>query len=1655
MNTAGLYYQYPEQSFSVNVWPSPGANFVELALSEYFSGEQIPFSIIPNGGDLTKWTYEWTDNGTVIGNSSTLDYTTLNTTLSPETHTITVKATNTPDGIDKPVTLTNTYNITVYPAPEIINPTTSKPVVFSGTEITLSAETQGGKDDNWRFSWTRDDQTISGNTLSLTDRPTNTGTTPQVYTYRLLATNSTGAASRELTQYFIVTVWPTPDAVSNQLSVNEYFSGVQLPLAVTTQGGDPERWTYEWIDNGTSVGYGSSLDYTTLNTNLASEAHYITVRATNAPEGIDQAMSFTSAYNITVYPNPELVNPAISKPVVFSGTEITLSAQTEGGHPDNWQFSWTRDGEPIGDNSLSLTDAPTNYGTEPITYNYRLLGTNTVGYATEYRERYFSVTVWPITTFSASELPGTEFFTGTTFPLSVMTGGGDPSRWTYKWEDNGAVVSSEASFNYMAYNTGNEAVNHTLTVTAVNTPDGIDAPSVYTHSYNFAIMPLPSITTATIDKPVIYSGTETTMMVETNDINKDGWSFSWTRNGIIIGGNSPALTDTPSNSSSESKVYNYSLTATNTYGGDMRTETRDFTVTVWSTPVVSTTMPTRTKWFNGDQISFDNTVSGGDNGSWSYKWYIDGESIDFNSPSAVLPCANTSNNSITGSVKVVVTNAPQGIDAPYVYTSSLYEYTTYPTPTLSGTQDKNVVFSGTEVTLTCAPTGGNPDGWSYSWTRNGIIIGGNSPVLTDAPTNTGSAAKSYKYVLTASNSAEGDVRIVTKEFTVSVWLAPSAITEMPTRTQWFNGDKASFNNTVSGGDSNAWTYQWYLDGVLLTHSSSSGVLSCVNENDSPETGSLQVVVTNAPQGIDAPYVYTSPLYEFTIYPTPTISGTQNKSVVFSGTEVTLEGFTAGGNPDGWSYSWTRNGVIIGSNSMVLTDAPTNTGTAAKSYKYILTASNNAEGDVRTLTQEFTVTVWPAPNVNTLMPKRTNWINGDSFVFNNIVNGGDSNAWTYKWYLDGELVDFEAQSGRMTFSNSTNETLNGSLQIVVTNAPQGIDAPYVYTSPLYEYATYPSPSVEQKGFISFNGLSGSKGIVGVTTTGGYPEGWQFEWSRNGVALPLDTPEAEIEFINNNQDGMNTDVYQVRALHSIDGQVYIDQTFTCNANVFPTPVVSNNSDEINAYYGEDITVKVNSHGGNPDGWIFSWVEEVLTNPSSGTWTSNNLGSGTDTYVYTLPSMSTDSYKRRLRCNVRNVYGDQEWSTSQCVFPVNGYSRGEVTGVSVPAHFNGTANVTLAANVKGGYPDGWTYEWRLNDQFITSGSSSYPVNETNYGSTSVNQRWTLYAVNKITRSAGQAVEKTGCSTTVNYSYTIWPQATGPNDFTVSDTKVRSGKTIRLQATPEGTGGYENQWVYSWSVNGAWQAVNASAVTTSPTVSSDQGMSTVTNNYGMRAYNAGPTGEGNWFDRTYAAKSVSIYAAPETPAQLLVKGNGTTHTLIAMIALSDASLQSQKYKFVFGYRDGNGNYHDLPATSNRYQRFDPNTYPSFNDSYYVYTVWNYPDGSTVTSKRRYLYGAVDDFDGSIFNGGSRGDQAGLDEVDVDDNELYVDSRGFKAVLSNPSPAIVSIVNTAGKQVFFNQYPAMPEIVDTFGPNRLVPGVYIVTLKAGNTVITKKAIIK
>ena len=389
------------------------------------------------------------------------------------------------------------------------------------------------------------------------------------------------------------------------------------------------------------------------------------------------------------------------------------------------------------------------------------------------------------------------------------------------------------------------------------------------------------------------------------------------------------------------------------------------------------------------------------------------------------------------------------------------------------------------------------------------------------------------------------------------------------------------------------------------------------------------------------------------------------------------------------------------------------------------------------------------------------------------------------------------------------------------------------------------------------------------------------------------------------------------------------------------------------------------------------------------------------------------------------------------------------SLDIYADGKESVLLRVYTYDGYDgaNAWQFDWE----------NSLLGNETTYAA---QQSVSIPQIDAFTEMICQATvtnrieNNVGSVRTTNPLHIwLWPMA--QYGEVKIEHGIRNGEFVK--ADWDVSGAYSNHWLYSMYLDGQQVTTNndGSFSEKIDVQFSGEGMQVDTLNCLFIATNYGPYG--NVWSRGSQVTSVYVYKQPRTPVQLIRKGNGSSNTFIIAFpnGITDEILAENDYQFTLGYTDRNGVDHDLQTTRNTRYFHLSNAADFFDSSrkYYVYSVWDYPDGARVTSNKRLLNSEEEYYDGSIFDIATRSETSSIAELLT--GEVNVAGNHFVAHFDKPVEVSVSVVSLRGNIVREDHFDVKSDFNERVNLSGLKSGVYLIKYTYGKQVKVERVIVK
>ncbi|MDE7335148.1 MAG: T9SS type A sorting domain-containing protein, partial [Muribaculaceae bacterium] len=307
---------------------------------------------------------------------------------------------------------------------------------------------------------------------------------------------------------------------------------------------------------------------------------------------------------------------------------------------------------------------------------------------------------------------------------------------------------------------------------------------------------------------------------------------------------------------------------------------------------------------------------------------------------------------------------------------------------------------------------------------------------------------------------------------------------------------------------------------------------------------------------------------------------------------------------------------------------------------------------------------------------------------------------------------------------------------------------------------------------------------------------------------------------------------------------------------------------------------------------------------------------------------------------------------------------------------------------------------------------------------------------------------------TYPAFDQSESNDSITISSdggaiNKTREGNTVTLTA-PMLAGGNPQGWEYVWR-NAQNEIGEGESIETVAAMSAGTLMAVEKAPYYLEMTNYGPNGD--LWGQFNLESSLAVYRRPLTPAELLRKGNGSTHTLVIMAGISDSEVAKRGYEFVYGYTDADGRDHEIGCTPLRYFQIDRKVFDDPSCEKWCYALWRYADGSTVSSGRRYLNGTADeDFDASNFGNSRR-----PDADDFKTGSIVIKQLGgaVRITVDAESDTHMELVSLSGVKVMQRDVEGYTFGTINIDADDVAPGIYLLYVANKQEQTVKKIAIK
>ena len=580
--------------------------------------------------------------------------------------------------------------------------------------------------------------------------------------------------------------------------------------------------------------------------------------------------------------------------------------------------------------------------------------------------------------------------------------------------------------------------------------------------------------------------------------------------------------------------------------------------------------------------------------------------------------------------------------------------------------------------------------WDINMTpdRSEVKIEGSGLSFKSKLSNTTNQEKTFKVNADCRYLYEGkELYSAEKVFEVIVY--PQIGIENPDTEEWNTANKISrtFYVSVKGGYPDGWTYEWKRkNGDSKYTPNKNSITIDVTPSKSVKNETYEVTAINKYENEE--FGRVSKTFNVNIFPETSLGYVSPSEFHISKDSViTLEVKPVGGNESGWEYSWKEKteGRVLPCTDKVY-ERGIEPGDETKTYIYEVVAINKYNNDILAeLSKDFTVTVYAKPRVEQPYFRET-VVGGIELERYITHSGGNPDGWKYTWYRNDEEIP-NANDSIYSFveNNDGTDFVERTISVRVENYfgdQKWFDETYDFSLKVY-------PNVS-KNFQIVPGdlhLYQQSVTMGVRYSGGCNEGtWDYKWYKGNTASEAisDSMYYDHKSFNKSTEGITQDKYILSVVHKYNEETLMEEDHVYIVYNYPlAKVVPTTSNKVVISGGNKVNFGIKADFANPDGWTYQWIrdDEILPSEKNASLSMTELNSSeTETIDHTYSVIAT------------NRYGSKIWAQDTLKFESTVRPAIiEPTKINYDINMREGDDVNLKAKPgRGGYPDGWTYQW-----------------------------------------------------------------------------------------------------------------------------------------------------------------------------------------------------------------------------------------------------------------------------------------------------------------------------------------------------------------------------
>ena len=853
--------------------------------------------------------------------------------------------------------------------------------------VKLVAWVDGGPDLSATYSWYESGQLRDVPTADYIyeERHDPTYDNPLIFTVEV--TNGNGCST--ISEPFYVNVYDRP-VVNITGDANAICTNGSVELRANLNNYHEPLLVFQW--------YKNIIDENTLIPGATHEIEtFYPTEPTTYLVQVTHLMDYSNAGNcvgqsefhvgINGIPQVTVTNDLNGANEICEGRSITFNGHTTGGVDGEAVYTWYRNGERILNVEDSLyVDAPLAVDGYPTTYIYSVIVNQGISGCESELTYFDTITVNPN---PAIQLVSDPIICSEDGNNVVLTANMDvvPTGVQYRWlEDNAEFLVTDTNSISLHKDFSENPYNFSVQIVNDYGCTGESAISVYVND-----APVVAITAT---DTMVCEGGQVTLAAALQDWNATGLTYQWfDGDAAIEDATSLSYVVTPA----FGEEHQYSIMINQTSSGCQATS-KPITVNVVEKPAITSVaevnMPADRNVCDGYQVNLTANVEGGIQGGEIFTWYRNGVLVE-DATQATLSDVVTAMNGETTiyTYSVAVAQAISGCVSEIFTMDSIV---VNPNPVLQLVTNPIVCNDeGDNITLT-ANLNPEMEGATFRWLEDNVEM---DPETYTANGNAITLHKDYRY-----QPYSFSVELVSELGCTAVGEALVYVNEAPvvnifaSDTILCDGGELTLTASLNDWNATDLVYEWYdgenlLDGITLL----SNVLT-------PASGVHHYHARIIQQSSGC--VAESNVIDVTVNGAPVIEsvGTPQTSICYGG-QLTITASPEGGNQEGDTYTWYRNGILMeGATAATIYDTPEIIDNNTQQFVYTAILSRPAPGCTSDAVTSDVVTVYPNPVVVITGDQHVCETDSVFLIANVDTVGMNVGGLHYTWYESGQIRD---------------------------------------------------------------------------------------------------------------------------------------------------------------------------------------------------------------------------------------------------------------------------------------------------------------------------------------------------------------------------------------------------------------------------------------------------------------------------------------------------------------------------------------------------------------------------------------------------------------------------------------------------------------------------